>query len=128
MGPNSVNCGRVTMGEEHPSGLASNDMRYPVIGSKRPFRLRYDIDTHLRCRGQKGRWAIYALSFIGNRIGGRGTSLWGQKVEVQLCRGEEFELAQPGGRMICFQGEHPVTAPFDHIIQGLQTTRRLMDK
>ncbi len=67
VGPNSVNCGRVTMGEEHPWDPPVTTCGIQSLVTKRPFRLRYDIgDTSLAVavvRKADGR--LYALSFIG---------------------------------------------------------------
>ncbi len=105
-GRHSVNCGRVRIGQD-PEPATKCGLEAYAAG--RPFRVRYDIkgwDSPVAgglVRTADGR--LHALSFVGDPGGGGRTSLWGQRVEVQLCPEPTRLYVNPKGRLNCFQAE-----------------------
>lgn len=105
-GRQSVNCGRVRIGQD-PGPATKCGLAAFALG--RPFRVRYDIkgwDSPVAgglVRTTDGR--LHALSFIGDSNGGGRTSLWGQRVNVQSCPEPARLYVNPKGRLNCFQAE-----------------------
>jgi hypothetical protein len=129
-GRHSLNCGRVEMG--HDSVLATN-CGIDAWARGLPFRVRYDtmggyspLSVGL-VRTPKGR--MLALSFVGDASGGEGTSLWGERVDVQSCPlPAHLYLSRLGTVMNCFPAElsyPPDQSRLDRIIQDL---RDLLDE
>jgi hypothetical protein len=123
-GRHGVNCGRVRMGQD-PAPATRCGIEAFVTG--RPFHVRYDItgmDSPVAValvRTANGR--MRALSFVGDASGGKGTSFWGQRVDVQACpEPARLYLYRLGTVMNCFPAElsySPDHSRLDRIIQDL---------